>query len=162
MASSASASEQQTHLLSTNQRFLLLNLQVNHHHLKVFTQPSSGSEGCDDCCGAFNDDDNDVHVKNHHLERPSPSHPGPEGYPRVLDYSIFKALPAPYPKNFTTRADSRVVMIFIFVVQSFKYSESGKVKLLWWTHISHPAKKCRNYSNVYLSVLWHSWAPLNV
>ena len=46
---------------------------------------------------------------------------GPEGYPRVLDYSIFKSLLVPYPKNFTTRASSRVVMIFIFcpIIQVF-------------------------------------------
>ena len=31
---------------------------------------------------------------------------GPEGYPRVLDYSIFKSLLVPYPKNFTTRPSS--------------------------------------------------------
>ena len=56
---------------------------------------------------------------------------------------------------------SQVVIIFTFVVQSFKYSESGKVELLWWTHISAPATNCCNCSNVYLSLLWHSRAPLN-
>ena len=34
------------------------------------------------------------------------SRSGPEGYPRVLDYSIFKSLLVPYSKNFTTRSSS--------------------------------------------------------
>ena len=51
---------------------------------------------------------------------------------------------------------------FTFFVQSFKFSESGKVNLLCWTHISLPTTKSYNYSKVYLFVLWHSWAPSNV
>ena len=88
--------------------------------------------------------------------------PGSNQYSRVLDYSIFKSLLVPYPKNFTTRPSSRVVIVLTFYVQSYKYSDSGKVKLFWWTHISPPATKFCNYSNVYLSLLWDSWGPLNV
>ena len=40
---------------------------------------------------------------------------GPEGYPRVLDYSIFKSLLVPYPKFFITRPGSRVVIISPFL-----------------------------------------------
>ena len=43
------------------------------------------------------------------------SPPGPDGYPRVLDYSIFKSLLVPYSKNFTTRSSSRVVTISYFL-----------------------------------------------
>ena len=52
---------------------------------------------------------------------------GPDGYPRVLDYSIFKSLLVPYSKNFTTRSSSRVVTIFSFLSN---HSENGNVKLL--------------------------------
>ena len=47
--------------------------------------------------------------------------PGPDGYPRVLDYSIFKSLLVPYSKNFTTRSSSRVVTISSFcpIIQIF-------------------------------------------
>ena len=38
--------------------------------------------------------------------------PGPNEYPRVLDYSIFKSVLAPYSKNFSTRP---------FLSESFKY-----------------------------------------
>ena len=56
-------------------------------------------------------------------------------------------------------------MIFIFFVQSFKYSENGKVKLLWWTQISPPATKCCNYSIVtFMSAIefgwWYIWSIL--
>ena len=44
-----------------------------------------------------------------------PKGPGPDGYPRVLDYSIFKSLLVPYSKNFTTRSSSRVVTISYFL-----------------------------------------------
>ena len=47
---------------------------------------------------------------------------GPDGYPRVLDYSIFKSLPVPYPKNFTTRSSSRVVTICSFLANTLKNS----------------------------------------
>ena len=40
---------------------------------------------------------------------------GPDGYPRVLDYSIFKLLLVPYSKNLTTRSSSRVVTISFFL-----------------------------------------------
>ena len=43
---------------------------------------------------------------------------GPDGYPRVLDYSIFKSLLVPYSKNFTTRLSSRVVIICTFLAKS--------------------------------------------
>ena len=49
--------------------------------------------------------------------------PGPDGYPRVLDYSIFKSLPVPYPKNFTTRSSSRVVTIFTFLAETLRNSK---------------------------------------
>ena len=52
-----------------------------------------------------------------------PSGSGPDGYPRVLDYSIFKSLPVPYPKNFTTRSSSRVVTICSFFAKTLKNSK---------------------------------------
>ena len=48
------------------------------------------------------------------------SQAGPEGYPRVLDYSIFKSLLVPYSKNSTTRSSSRVVTICTFFAQTLK------------------------------------------
>ena len=42
---------------------------------------------------------------------------GPDGYPRVFDYSIFKSLLVPYSENFTTRPISQLVAIFIFWVK---------------------------------------------
>ena len=48
-------------------------------------------------------------------------------------------------------------MIFIFFVQSFKYSENGKVTLLWWTQISLPATKCCNSSIVSCDIHERHW-----
>ena len=47
--------------------------------------------------------------------------PGPDGYPRVLDYSTFEFTTLPYSKNFTTRSSSRVVTISSFcpIIQIF-------------------------------------------
>ena len=49
------------------------------------------------------------------------SYPGPDGYPRVLDYSTFEFTTLPYSKNFTTRSSSRVVTISSFcpIIQIF-------------------------------------------
>ena len=49
------------------------------------------------------------------------SSPGPDGYPRVLDYSTFEFTTLPYSKNFTTRSSSRVVTISSFcpIIQIF-------------------------------------------
>ena len=46
---------------------------------------------------------------------------GPDGYPRVLDYSTFEFTTLPYSKNFTTRSSSRVVTISSFcpIIQIF-------------------------------------------
>ena len=46
---------------------------------------------------------------------------GPDGYPRVLDYSTFDFITLPYSKNFTTRSSSRVVTISSFcpIIQIF-------------------------------------------
>ena len=41
-------------------------------------------------------------------------YPGPNEYPRVLDYLIFKSLLVPYSKNFTTRSSSRVIISTFF------------------------------------------------
>ena len=73
---------------------------------------------------------------------------GPEGYLKVLDFSIFKSLLIPYPKNFTTRPSSWVVIILPFLSNHSNFQKVG-------------TKSC-NCSKVYLSVLWHSWAPFNV
>ena len=48
---------------------------------------------------------------------------GPEGYPRVLDYSIFQTLLVPYSKNFTTHLSSRVVTTSTFSAQTLKYPD---------------------------------------
>ena len=40
---------------------------------------------------------------------------GPDGYPRVLDYSAFEFTTLPYSKNVTTRSSSRVLTIFTFL-----------------------------------------------
>ena len=48
---------------------------------------------------------------------------GPEGYPRVLDYSIFQSLLVPYSKKFTTRLSSRVLTISTFFAQTLKYPD---------------------------------------
>ena len=49
------------------------------------------------------------------------SQPGPDGYPRVLDYSTFEFTTLPYSKNFTTQSSSRVVTISSFcpIIQIF-------------------------------------------
>ena len=52
---------------------------------------------------------------------------GPNEYPRVLDYSIFKSLLVPYSENFITRSSSRVVISSTFLSESFVYLESGNV-----------------------------------
>ena len=46
---------------------------------------------------------------------------GPDGYPRVLDYSTFEFTTLPYSKKFTTRSSSRVVTISSFcpIIQIF-------------------------------------------
>ena len=52
---------------------------------------------------------------------------GPEGYPRVLDYSIFEFTTLPYSKKFTTRSSSRVVTI-----SSFLSDHSNIQKIEMW------------------------------
>ena len=46
---------------------------------------------------------------------------GPDGYPRVLDYSTFEFTTLPYSKNVTTRSSSPVVTISSFcpIIQIF-------------------------------------------
>ena len=46
--------------------------------------------------------------------------PGPEEYPRVLDYSIFLSLLVTYSKNFTTRSSSWVVTFCTFLAQTLR------------------------------------------
>ena len=52
---------------------------------------------------------------------------GPDGYPRVLDYSTFEFTTLPYSKNFTTRSSSRVVTI-----SSFLSNHSNIQKMEMW------------------------------
>ena len=52
---------------------------------------------------------------------------GPDGYPRVLDYSIFEITTLPYSKNVTTRSSSRVVTI-----SSFLSDHSNIQKIEMW------------------------------
>ena len=53
--------------------------------------------------------------------------PGPDGYPRVLDYSIFEFTTLPYSKNFTTQSSSRVVTI-----SSYLSDHSNIQKMEMW------------------------------
>ena len=46
--------------------------------------------------------------------------PGPDGYPRVLDNSIFEFTTLPYSKNLTTRSSSRVVTICTLFAQTLE------------------------------------------
>ena len=78
---------------------------------------------------------------------------GPDGYPRVLDYSIFKSLLVPYSKNFTTRLSSRVVTISYFLS-----NHSNTQKMVMWNFcnllvISY-LTKCYDYNNVHLPVFY--------
>ena len=77
------------------------------------------------------------------------SSPGPEGYPRVLDYSIFKSLLVPYSENFTTRPSSRVVAIFTFFVRIIQISKKWKSNTSMMT-------SCNNPNNVHLPLSWNS------
>ena len=74
---------------------------------------------------------------------------GPEGYPRVLDYSIFKSLLVPYSENFTTRPSSRVVAIFTFFVRIIQISKKWKSNTSMMT-------SCNNLNNVHLPLSWNS------
>ena len=51
---------------------------------------------------------------------------GPNEYPRVLDYSIFKSLLVPYSENFTSRPSSQVVVIFTIFVRTIEISRKWK------------------------------------
>ena len=83
--------------------------------------------------------------------------PGPEGYPRVLDYSIFKSLLVPYPKIFTTRASSRVVLVFIFLS-----NHSNIQKMERW-HFCYGLRYHSQQQNVAITVLWHwIWMVINL
>ena len=91
--------------------------------------------------------------------------PGPEGYPRVLDYSIFKSLPVPYSKKFTTRLSSRVVIISPFLSN---LSNTQKVKM--WNFCDgltcHLEQQNVAITAMFISLYCEeedkSWAPLNV
>ena len=77
--------------------------------------------------------------------------PGPDGYPRVLAYSILKSLLVPYSKNFTTRSSSWVVAISFFLSN---YSNIQKMEM--WNFcdllVISSLTKFYNYNNVHLPV----------
>ena len=82
--------------------------------------------------------------------------PGPDGYPRVLEYSIFKSLPLPYPKKFTTRSSSRVVTIFTFSAETLKNSkitnenyQKNKHLLLCVNHFQDFYMERENYQKIW-------------
>ena len=83
----------------------------------------------------------------HQLQNCPPA--GPDGYPRVLDYSIFKSLLVPYSENFTTRPSSRVVAIFTFFVRIIQISKKWKSNTSMMT-------SCNNPNNVHLPLSWNS------
>ena len=71
---------------------------------------------------------------------------GPDEYPRVLDYSIYKSLLVPYSKNFTTRPSSRVVVISTFFVGIIEISTK-------WKSVTFVMDSCvtpNNYNNIHL------------
>ena len=76
------------------------------------------------------------------------SRAGPDGYPRVLDYSIVKSLLVPYSKNFTTRSSSRVETISYFLS-----NHSNTQKMEMWNFcdilVISSLTKCYNYNNVH-------------
>ena len=75
-----------------------------------------------------------------------PQGSGPDGYPRVLDYSIFKSLLVPYSKNFTTRPSSPVVVISTFFVGIIEISTK-------WKSVTFVMDSCvtpNNYKNIHL------------
>ena len=71
---------------------------------------------------------------------PSQLRAGPVGYPRVLDYSIFKSLLVPYSKNFTTRSSSRVVTISYFLSNHSNIQKMEIWNFCDWLAISFPTK----------------------
>ena len=71
---------------------------------------------------------------------------GPDEYPRVLDYSIFKSLLVPYSENFTTRSSSRVVVMFTFFVRIIEISRKWKSDTFMMDSCITP----NNYNNVHV------------
>ena len=68
----------------------------------------------------------------------STSWAGPDGYPRVLDYSIFEFTTLPYSKNLTTRSSSRVVTICTLFAQT----------------LENPAMTNENYQKSFTFFVW--------
>ena len=77
---------------------------------------------------------------------------GPDGYPRVLDYSTFEFTTLPYSKNFTTRSSSRVVTISFFLSNLSNIQKIEMWNFCDWLVILSPTKCC-NYNDV-LPVLY--------
>ena len=82
---------------------------------------------------------------------------GPNEYPRVLDYSIFKSLLVPYSENFTTRSSSRVVVMFTFFVKIIEISRKWKSDTFMMDSCITP----NNYNNVHVHLSLNLWTGIS-